>query len=407
MDKDLEYYLNNQRSNCCVPVKEAKCLSKQKYLSEFSTDEEKAIARLNLGITEKLDELYNYITFSNESNEGNLIKFDPNGPTPGKWNYVLSSDRLSKVLEGYALKADVEAGYDKIWQTSQEEFTKLNSYLELLNKNLINLERDLHDQLKCMVRKEMIPFYHKYYGLQKQIKELKKLFETYVKTSNGVAITDKFGFSDSMTVSQKTLTEAINAIYNRIADLQGVPIDKVAITITPDYVITDEEACDVTITIHSSHHVFEHIEVFVDNEEVINADDVQEDVVHTLSIDKSVEIRVNATILGEMYQEEKTIKVYYPFFIGSGLSEEQVFTEENAVKKPANNEGINGKYAITVHNNGEQFFVIIPKTRVEDVGRIHMNGYDIPFDTYERDKYIVYVSKNRYRAKTYFIYIEK
>ena len=105
MDKELEYYLNNQKSSCCTPVnKEVKCLSKQQYLSEFSTDKEKELAQYNLGITSKLQELKDLIDV--KVIEGGGVPLDTK-PTENNTNHAVTSHGLYKEFQKYALQEDV------------------------------------------------------------------------------------------------------------------------------------------------------------------------------------------------------------------------------------------------------------------------------------------------------------
>lgn len=399
MEKDLEYYLNNQRSNCCIPKEESKCLVKQKYLSEFSTDEEKAVARFNLGVTEKLDELKNLLD-TKVISRGD-VAWDLT-PTPGHSNYVLSSDALYKEFLKYALKEDVENDMQELWQNLSTKVNYFTSFVDELNQKFAEVQQNWYEAIRCMIRDAMIPYYHKYHKLKQEFDALKKQFDSYIQTAEcGVVIADKFGNNENVTVSQKVLTDAINQIYDKLADLTGIPNEKVTITITPDYFIT-EDSCDVVITVSTVSDVFEHIKIYANNELIIDKENVT-NYVHNYSIDSTTTFKVEATILGKTYMEEKTVNLYYPFFIGSGFIVDDILKPENAIPYDGN---IEGRYSVTVEHDGEKFFIVIPKSRRTDVGRIHMNGYDIPFDVREEDEYLIYISKNIYRQGTYTVYIQ-
>ena len=102
--------------------------------------------------------------------------------------------------------------------------------------------------------------------------------------------------------------------------------------------------------------------------------------------------------------KEKTIELYYPFFVGGGWVVNDVIEDKNNAAQYNGN--LEGRYNITIDQNGKYFFIVIPKSKRSDVGRIHMNGYDIPVEVIEEDEYIIYKSMNTYRAGDYSIYIQ-
>ena len=60
---EQEFYLNQSSKHRCIPLpKNSNCLLKDNYLSEFETEEEKAEARFNLGITAIVEYLENLIS---------------------------------------------------------------------------------------------------------------------------------------------------------------------------------------------------------------------------------------------------------------------------------------------------------------------------------------------------------
>ena len=71
---------------------------------------------------------------------------------------------------------------------------------------------------------------------------------------------------------------------------------------------------------------------------------------------------------------------------------------------------LEGDYDITIPNDGDHIFIIIPSTREREFRRADLNGIDvqieIPFARYTFENYIVYKSLNTYQAGTYNIDID-
>ena len=96
MDKDLEYYLNNPQSTCVqVPHKDEDYLRRKRYLSEYTTEDEKQVVRDNIGVTQALEELKNLLDLKVVTRGG--IAWDTE-PVLGHDYNILSSDSLFKTF---------------------------------------------------------------------------------------------------------------------------------------------------------------------------------------------------------------------------------------------------------------------------------------------------------------------
>lgn len=114
MQKDLEYYLNQKKKSCItIPSRESKSLVIDKYLSEFGSEDEKQLARDNLGITEKLELLKTLI--DNKIIEYGGLLWDLE-PTVGNTNHALSSDAIFRVLQNYYTKQGIEDKLQNLWE---------------------------------------------------------------------------------------------------------------------------------------------------------------------------------------------------------------------------------------------------------------------------------------------------
>ena len=391
MNNDLEYYLNNQRSSCYVPTnKQQGCLSKQKFLSEFETEDEKKVAQQNLGVTEELDNLRSLIN-SKILEKGGCL-WDPY-PIQGHHDYVISSNNLYNEFQRtreYIDNSIQEVKDNDISEVWQDFYSRL----EEINQNVTNTQTDLRDILRCMVKEEMVPFYLKYHALENDYKDLKHQFESFIQTSqNGTVISNNFGNSELITISQKTITEAFNNLYKRISDHLGEPDSRLQVIINPDYFI-GENGCNVIININAPYDIMENVKVFFNGEVIVEQNNVKE-YSHQCVINDTTNVKVEATILGKVYMEERVITKYYPFFIGGGQNWQDIVNPENVITF---NGSVEGDYSVKIDNDGDRIFIIIPKSQQEDVRNIYMNGFDIPFNIEERDDFVVYTSVNSYRS---------
>ena len=124
---------------------------------------------------------------------------------------MLSSDAIYKTLLDYATEQELNSRFTSIWSM-------------FLNK-LDELEQRINSQ-----------------------------------SENGVALSNKFGDSETIGVSQKTLTKVIDNIYNRLGNCCGSPLE-LTMSVTPQYFATD--TAQVTVTVRPSTEQFETLEVYM------------------------------------------------------------------------------------------------------------------------------------------------
>jgi len=219
----------------------------------------------------------------------------------------------------------------------------------------------------------------------------------------GVALSQAFGDNTDIGISQKTLTKALGKFYDELEDITGKHYKDCTITIEPTAIFTEESAF-VTVTADSTEAVcnFDSVRVYVDNVLVDEAIDME---VYTknVPISQTCVVRVEGTILGKITIKEESILKTMPFFMGSG----EVYTDvmKAECKKELHDGSLQGDYDISVENEGEYMFIIIPIAKKEEFRRavFDMNGFEIPLTTTETTEYIICQTVNRYQAGTYNI----
>lgn len=240
--------------------------------------------------------------------------------------------------------------------------------------------------------------------LEDKVAELQKLIESLEVT--GLSISQFFGDSEVLGISQKTLTMNLNLLAQEILAVTGKTLG-IILTVVPDYVVSPTTG-NINITVKSKFGYLERVEVYVDDA-LIGSDESVTEYTITHAIATDVNVKVKATVLGNEYMAEKEVKKYFPYFIGAG----EAYTD---IMKPAYvipyNGHLTGSFNVSVRE-GDRLFIIIPTylrdsmVRTNIVGEIvasaDMNGFEIPFDESTVGELTVFTSKNIYQAGIYNI----
>lgn len=221
--------------------------------------------------------------------------------------------------------------------------------------------------------------------------------------SSGIAVSNEFGDNPHISISQKTLTSAINKIWQKIEDITGESLQGIRMTVTPSYFIS-EDGCTVHITANTveSDNIFEHIAFYINGTLITEADNVghfEDDI----ELTETSVIKCVAKIMGIEYTEQKVVTHYSSFWLGAGATYVDVMTTDNL--RPIEN-GMKGNYDVECEQ-GDYLFVIVAKSLSKGYIRIDMNGFEVPTERAEvtlgEDEYYVFKSKNAYQASTYNI----
>jgi len=231
--------------------------------------------------------------------------------------------------------------------------------------------------------------------MEKQMLELRQLVTSY--TQNGIALSNSLGANQDIGITQWRLTRELVNLNNRINDLAGLPGKGICVTITPDVFITELDG-ELALTVTSSgEDVLEKVKIYVNDDLIIEREWTEGFIDHFTLHDTSV-VKTVVQIMGVEYTDIKVVTKLFPFFIGSGLVWQDAETVENAQVYRGH---LNGSYDMTVNNDGDKIYVIIPKRLAYQMIRIDMNGFEVPVTTHEDGELLIYESVNQYQAGRY------
>lgn len=367
MDKDLQYYLNN---NECVTIPSRPCnyLTIKKYLSEFKTDDEKQIAQDNLGVTDKLKILKNIL--DNKVIEIGGIPWDIE-PIEGHTEQILSSDVIYKALSKYKSNETIDDIIQTLWNNV---ISKINSIDENIKQELQTLIPTLIDD---HINKRIV-------DLQNQIDAL---------DIHSIAVSNEFGSNSHIGVSQKTLTEAFNKLWQKIEDMTGEQIQGIQMAVTPEYFIS-EDGCQIHISANTveTNGVFEHIAFYINGELIAETDNTDLFEYETSITETSV-IKCVAKIMGIEYTQQRIVTHYNSFWLGAGLVYTDIMDVDHII--PITN-GMRGAYNIEVAD-GQRIIIIVGDSLKDGFLRADLNSVEIPFTetsvTVDGKGYRVYMSE--------------
>jgi hypothetical protein len=217
---------------------------------------------------------------------------------------------------------------------------------------------------------------------------------------SAVPISDSFGDSHGVCMSQIAVTEAINNLWSKIEELTGEYTRGISITIDPEFYI-GEEGCLVHIEAVNPSNMgfFEKIDLYF-NEQHIGGDEYVPNFVTNITINETGILKCVAQIFGVTYTAQKTITHYASYWISAGDTYQDVMINDNL--RPLT-EGLKANYDITVPE-GKCIFVVLGEGIQESFIRADINGVEIPFlPVTVVNGYKVYKSNNPYQEGEYNI----
>jgi hypothetical protein len=224
---------------------------------------------------------------------------------------------------------------------------------------------------------------------------------------SGIALSQKFGYREDIGISQKTLTKAIGRLWEELGTITGKTYMDYTLTVEPSLIYA-EGAKSVVVTADCSESIsdFDSIKIYLNGELKAESHDVTRFTTN-LSITETSVIRAEGVIMGKLISKETRVSKYIPFFMGSGMNYQEVMVPENLKDLEGT---LEGDYDLTVKNNGDYMFIIIPVSHKDEFRRADMNGLglkvEIPMASTTYDDYVVYKSLNTYKAGTFNIDID-
>ena len=257
-----------------------------------------------------------------------------------------------------------------------------------------NLSEQALSKVAAKAREEVTPDLN---DLQNQIDSL--------TDPHGAAISNNFGDNPLIGISQKTITEAFNTVWDKIDEITGKDQDAIEMTVTPEYYI-GEDGCTVNYSATSTglSGIFEHIEFLVNGVKIDEADNVEE-LSGSTHINGTSVITCNAKVMGKVRTVEKTINNYSSFYLGAGTQYSDIMDVEHVINFDGT---VSGRDDVTCAQ-GDRIYIVMDSGFRSSFSRADMNGFEIPFnestETVDNKEYVVLESVNTYMAGTYEINI--
>ena len=301
---------------------------------------------------------------------------------------------------------------------TQEDYRKIEEYLKQNSKKDTDFKQLLQSEI--LADDDVVAIVHKGTNYKVSFATLAKVLEServntlmdYIKDLqnqinslqiSGVALSNKFGNNSYIGISQKTLTDAINRIWNKFEDITGEITQGISLVVSPEYFI-GEEGADVHITANTVgiSGIFEHIAFYGNGVLITEADNV-EYLEHDLHIDETTVIMCKATILGIEYTHQSIITHYNSFWLGAGSSYLDIMNTQHII--PITN-GMRGAYNIDVAQ-GDRIIIVVGESLAGGFLRADLNSVEINFTestvTVAGKNYKVFTSEDAYSAGTYNI----
>lgn len=219
----------------------------------------------------------------------------------------------------------------------------------------------------------------------------------------GIAVSNEFGTDPHISISQKTMTDAINKLWQKLEDMTGEVLQGISMVVTPDYFIS-EEGCDVHISANTveTNGIFEHIAFYGNGSLIAEADNVDYFEYDT-EITETTIIKCVAKIMGIEYTRQQIVTHYNSFWLGAGSTYSDIMDVEHVI--PITN-GMRGAYDVDVAQ-GQHIIIIVGESLSGGFLRADLNSVEINFTestvTVDGKNYKVFTSEEAYSAGTYNI----
>lgn len=259
----------------------------------------------------------------------------------------------------------------------------------------------------CVIPFVVKPFIHKYdheiCKLKAKDADLQNQIDSF--NEHGVSVSNVFGTDQHVGVSQKTLTDAFNKLWQKIEDITGDALQGISMTVTPDYFIS-EDGCSVHITANTveTNGIFEHIAFYANGSLIAEADNVHFFEYDTELTETTV-IRCVAKIMGIEYPRQAIVTHYNSFWLGAGATYQDIMDVEHVIPITS---GLRGQHEVTAAAD-DRIFIILGESLRSAFLRADISFTEINFTeqevTVDGKTYCVLTSENTYEAGTFKVFI--
>ena len=209
-------------------------------------------------------------------------------------------------------------------------------------------------------------------------------------------ITQEFGDSNELVISQRVITKKIDDLQDQINNLHPGVIG-VEITANPN-LIYDDHSSNVTITAKMNNNsIADKIEIKI-GDTIIGSENNVSELVITQILNGTTTIKAYAVQSGFDYDASTKVTGTKPYYIGSG-------TEYNNIVNNSCKQSIkaspSGTYNVTINNNSDYVWFVVPNNMT--INKVTMSGFNFPIESpqiveIEGNTYKVYRSSNTYDA---------
>ena len=229
---------------------------------------------------------------------------------------------------------------------------------------------------------------------KRKIDDLQNQIDSY--NEHGVSVSNEFGDDPHIGVSQKTITEAINKLWEKFEDITGEVLRGINMVVTPTYFIS-EDGCDIHISANTveTTGIFERIRFYIDN--VLIYEDFNTEYAsfnHHIDVkdDYTYVIMCKAKILGVEYTRQQIITRYNEFYIGAGSIYSDVMDSTHAKQLEGT---MRHNYDVTFAE-GNKLIIVMGAALREGFIRADLNGVEIQMEeqtvTIDGKQYVVLTS---------------
>lgn len=231
-------------------------------------------------------------------------------------------------------------------------------------------------------------------------KDLQNQIDSFNK--HGVSVSNEFGSDPHIGISQKTLTDAFNKVWQKIEEITGEVLQGFSMVVTPEYFVS-EDGCNIHISVNTAetNGVFEKLSFYINGTLVTEAENVDFFEYDTEITETSV-VKCVAKIMGVEYPRQQIITHYNSFWLGAGTSYTDVMQVTNII--PITN-GMRGAYNVEV-KEGQSIIIVVGDSLRARFIRADLNGVEIQFTETSvtvGDKQYIVLKSEPWNAGTYNI----